>query len=86
MDQDQRDPRDWPEGEKPEDAADEALSEEAPPPPPDEPASEPEAGRRGASGSRPPSRMGCGREARRRRGGRELAEPGRGALLRRGSA
>ena len=43
MDQDQRDPRDWPEGEKPEDVADEALSEEAPPPPPEEPASEPEA-------------------------------------------
>ncbi len=42
MDQDQRDPRDWPEGGKPEDAADEALSEEAPPPPPEEPASEPE--------------------------------------------
>jgi hypothetical protein len=43
MDQDQRDPRDWPEGGKPEDVADEVLSEEAPPArPPDEPASEPE--------------------------------------------
>ena len=43
MDQDQRDPRDRPEGGKPEDVADEALSEEAPPPPPaEEPASAPE--------------------------------------------
>ena len=43
MDQDQRDPRDWPEGGKPEDVADEALSEEAPAPPPEEPEPEPAA-------------------------------------------
>jgi hypothetical protein len=42
MDQDQRDQRDWPEGEKPEDVPEEALSDQAPPPPPEPPASEPE--------------------------------------------
>jgi Double zinc ribbon len=42
MDQDQRDPRDWPEGGPPEDATDEPLSEEAPAPPPEEPAGEPD--------------------------------------------
>jgi Double zinc ribbon len=42
MDQDQRDPRDRPEGEQPDDVADEEPSEEAPAPPPEEPASEPE--------------------------------------------
>jgi Double zinc ribbon len=44
MDQDQRDPRDWPEPEMPEDAADGAVSDEAPPPPTYEPPAEPDVG------------------------------------------
>jgi hypothetical protein len=42
MDQDERDPRDWPEPANPEDAADQTVSDGASPPPVDEPASEPE--------------------------------------------
>ena len=83
MDQDQRDPRDWPEGGKPEDVADEALSEEAPtPPPPEEPAGGPEPAAADEPAPTEPD-WGAAAEARRRRDG-ERADPGRGAFLRQG--
>ena len=43
MDHDERDSRDWPPPDRPEDAADERMSDEAPRPPADEPTNEPEA-------------------------------------------